>query len=322
MSFVIASDPLCASFFRDMIKLLNNCIYFDIVVRALRHSFKELGIDHSVVSTVDDNDMESTYVVFTTHHTHERLPHRYISYNFEQLVTDKQWPAEFFERLAGASQVWDYSLRNIEVLCDHGIKAVHLPFGYSPCMDSVPVPRVPWQTRAHDWLMLGCMGPLRIAKLQGLLDSYASGGMRDKARVDNNCWGDRLSDAYAAAKVGLNVHFYPGRTILEVHRIVPMVANRVWVVSETSDDAWYDDAYKSIVTFVKPSPDASTLSRKIKAAVDITCALKPEFVEAELDKRRQHLVQNCSYTNYIRQAMACPGDQALRIPGFVVSSNK
>lgn len=301
-----------------MIKLLNNCIYFDIVARALSHSFTELGIQHSVVSAVDHNAADDTYVVFTTHHLHERLPARYISYNFEQLVTDKQWPPEFFGRLAGAMQVWDYSLRNIEALRAHGINAVHLPFGYSPCMDATPVPRVPWQSRAHDWLMLGCMGPLRAAKLKELLDAYGSGSKGDKARVENNCWGQRLMDAYASAKVGINVHFYPGRTILEVHRIVPMVANRVWVVSETSDDAWYDQAYKSIVTFVKASPSHATgeLSRKLKAAVGITCGLSPDAVESELDKRREHLVQHCSYTAYIRKAMALSGhdEQALVIP--------
>jgi hypothetical protein len=42
---------------------------------------------------------ESTFILFLTHEGHVRLPRNYISYNFEQLTTDKQWSPDLFERL-------------------------------------------------------------------------------------------------------------------------------------------------------------------------------------------------------------------------------
>lgn len=39
----------------------------------------------------------ATFITFVTHEG-GKLPPKYISYNFEQLTTDKQWPPDLFER--------------------------------------------------------------------------------------------------------------------------------------------------------------------------------------------------------------------------------
>lgn len=39
------------------------------------------------------------YYVRLTHHTGYDLPKRYISYNLEQLTTDKYWEPPFFNKL-------------------------------------------------------------------------------------------------------------------------------------------------------------------------------------------------------------------------------
>jgi hypothetical protein len=58
------------------------------------------------------------------------LPKYYISYNWEQLTTDKHWNPELFKRFKRAVEVWDYSHLNIEKLALIGIEAKYLPMLY------------------------------------------------------------------------------------------------------------------------------------------------------------------------------------------------
>jgi hypothetical protein len=308
------------------LKILNNCIYFDIVARGLHEALGDLGIDSEVVDAVapedfvTDDDANSTdsaagggaatYVVFTTHHLHEPLPPSYISYNFEQLVTDKAWPDAFFARLRGARQVWDYSLENIRAMERRGgvAGAVHVPFGYCRHMDALPPGVAPgptqWRYRPLDWLMLGSVGPHRAQKLAALAAASEAAGA-DRCLVTNDCWGRDWHAAHLRARVGLNIHYYTGRTILEVHRIIPMVANRVWVVSERSDDPWYDDAYAPLVTFLpRGCADPADVSRALAGAVRlVTDVMDVARVEAELERRRADLVERCSYRGYVEAAL-------------------
>ena len=279
-----------------MIRILNNCIYFDIVAKALSHAFYSLGIMHDIVNAYDgDASTDDVYIIFTTHHLHETLPKRYISYNFEQLITDKAWSPEFFKRLKNAQQVWDYSLENIKVLETYKVvNVLHVPFGYSPTMDINSVKA--YGRRSCEWLMLGAISQIRADKLQDLVKSYAD--KPTKYLITNSCWGRDLERAYVDTKVGINLHYYPGNTILEVHRIIPMVANRIFVVSERSADPWYDEQYKSLVTFLPRGSDS------LKGAVTLSARLLSEPVmEAELDKRCKLLKDKCCFLTYVKEKL-------------------
>lgn len=278
-----------------MIKILNNCIYFDIVARSLSHVLHTLDIDHELTTSILSDDSDDLYIIFTTHHLHEKLPKKYISYNFEQLVTDKDWPAEFFERLSRAKQVWDYSLANIKVLAGkHVTNTIHVPFGYSPIMDISSIK--PFKDRPYDWLMLGAVSQFRADKLGALVKAY--NGHPEKYIVSNNCWDRDLERTYRDTKIGINIHYYPGDTILEVHRIIPMVANRIFVVSERSNDSWYDDLFKGAVTFLPNG--SSSLAGAISVA---TRLLSSEAMEAELSKRQAFLKEKCSYYTFVKDKL-------------------
>lgn len=275
-----------------MIKILNNCIYFDVVGKSLSNAFYTLGIDHEVTQIISSYESDDMYIIFTTHHLHERLPRKYISYNFEQLITDKDWPVEFFKRLSRAQQVWDYSLENINVLAKHAVvNVLHVPFGYSPIMDITGL--LPFKNRQYDWLMLGAVSQFRADKLGALVKSYTASP--EKYIISNNCWGRDLERTYRDSKIGINIHYYPGNTILEVHRIIPMVANRVFVVSERSNDPWYDELFKHIVTFLPQG--SNSLCGAISVATKL---LSSDAMEAELDKRQSFLKSKCSYLEFIK----------------------
>ena len=82
-----------------MLKLVNNSVYFDIVITALSFCLNELNVDHDVVESYPLHHNNNVYLICTTHELDKQLPKKYISYNFEQLTTSKVWSEDFFIRL-------------------------------------------------------------------------------------------------------------------------------------------------------------------------------------------------------------------------------
>lgn len=273
-----------------MLKLLNDSKYFDIVIRALSECFTELNINHKIVTNIE-YDSEDTYIICTTHEP-KALPKNYISYNFEQLSTDKKWDISFFARLKSAKCVWDYSLLNIEVLKSYNISAIHLPLGYAKCMDHNHNHNNQ-KTHIYDFMFIGCLNEKRLKMLNPLLELYYK--KQEKLLINNSCWGSAMEDAFKKTKIGINMHYYGGKTILEIHRIIPLIANRVWVLSEHSDDTFYENQYNRLVTFYDNKHDL------VKKGLKILKKSKNEY-ESETKQRYEYLITNCKYIDYIKAA--------------------
>lgn len=286
------------------VKILSDHSVFHPVATGISESFTALGIPHTVVGKIAEND-SSTYIVFTTNRRTQpgSLPVKYISYNFEQLATNRAWPDVFFNSLRGALQVWEYSLVNVGVLRSRGItNIVYIPYGYSPWMDHAALGSTPWEARSVDWFLTGVHNSVRQAKLAALTQAY--GQHPERYTITQRLWHLDLAKAYRSTKIGLNIHFYVGSTILEVHRIVPMIANRVYVLSEQSADIWYDEEYRSMVTFLPRMSNMTDISRILNHTLHDILALPSERVGSELERRRHHLLTCCSYVHYFKRKIA------------------
>ena len=273
-----------------MIKLLDDCKYFKIVINALHDCFDELGIPNIIVDTIERTD-KSLYLICTTHQI-LYFPPNYISYNFEQLITDKEWSPTFFNNLKNAKMIWDYSLENIKVLNKNNLDAIHLPFGYNKTMEPIKVDI----DKTIDYCFIGCLNQLRLNKMKDLIDVYYKS--QDKLYISNDCWNGQLEDIYNKTKIGLNIHFYNGKSILEVHRIILMIVNKVNVLSETSNDKWYDDIYKNMITFIDLKSNKYDL---VKKGMNILKKSKIDQ-DTQLDNKYNYLIENCLYLNYIKTA--------------------
>ena len=266
-----------------MLKLVNNSIYFKIVINALHESLDELNIYHDVVENYSLDD-DHVYLICTTHENRS-LPKRYISYNFEQLTTNKVWNSSFFEKLRKAELVFDYSLENIKELDKYNIKVHFLPLGYSKTMDN----NICNETKDNkvDFLFTGAMNNYRKSKLTPLIDVYEKS--QDKLVITGDCWGEKLNKLYEKTKIGLNIHFYSGRTILEVHRIIPLIANKIMVISEKSNDSWYDENYNNLIDYFETNN------------YEIEClSLLENYSSDIVEKRYQDLIHNHKYVDYVR----------------------
>jgi hypothetical protein len=270
-----------------MLKLVNNSCYFEIIINALHEALTELDIKHEVVKTYSLVDNNNIYLICTTHEN-ALLPKRYISYNFEQLITTKVWEPIFFENLAKAEIVFDYSLENIKELEKYNIKAHFLPLGYSKNMEyNDDNDNDKTVDKTVDFSFCGSINNSRYDKLKTLISIY--GKKKDKLVISNNYWGDDLKQLYKKTKIGLNIHYYSGKTILEVHRIIPLIANKILVISDKSDDPWYDEKYCNLINFIK-NEDCTLECLKVLQ----------NYNNEIIEKRYQDLVNNHKYIDFVK----------------------
>eukprot|EP00882_Tetradesmus_deserticola_P004307 GHRQ01004551.1.p1 GENE.GHRQ01004551.1~~GHRQ01004551.1.p1 ORF type:complete len:390 (+),score=47.29 GHRQ01004551.1:150-1319(+) len=304
----------------------NSSYYFTYVAEALHHTLVELGIECTVAQDLPPS-ANVTAITFTTHELGASLPKHYISYNFEQLITDKQWHPDMWKRFKAAQMVWDYSLENIKVLHAHNIShTVHVPLGYASTMDSPATPAA--LARDVDVLFYGVLRsdicqhryPLLEAVGHAVRQKNGSGvqcasewapataiNETDMARLalqqlqlptavlTSSCWGEALQQMYRRSKVALNLHCYVGKTILEVHRLLPLVVNRVIVLSEHSDDPWWDAQYSDIVNFTQ----GTELIEDMRAVLQQSA----HTFTSEAEHRYQRLLACCSYNRYVGAAL-------------------
>lgn len=253
-------------------------------MKALAGVFDEIGIAHAISSSTANSN--TTYITCMTHDLGVKLPAKYISYNFEQLTTDKNWTESVFQRFRRALMVWDFSLENVHLLRQRGIVALHVPLGWEPSMET--------QSRFHastnrpiDVMFVGAMNARRSALLEAIRS--------DKSLISSlgAAWGPDLLRLYGQAKVALNLHFYGGRQLLETHRIIPLVVNRVWVVSEYSHDAWLDTEFQGVVNFT----DGSNIANMTKLIIDY-----PHYDDV-VQSRYILFKSCCKYITYVQRAL-------------------
>lgn len=259
--------------------LLDNLVHFSYVVHGLHHSLLDLGIPNNITNTI--NNPDAIYILCTAHRA--PLPPKFIAYNFEQLTTTKEWPQTLFEHLKKAIMVWDFSLENISVLKKHGIPAVHVPLGYDASMEHL----LPPVKKDIAVMFVGTLNSRRKTVLQ----NFSKPPVLNVTVV--NAWGPSLSRWYSRSKIALNMHYYEGLQLLEIHRIIPFLIHRVWVVSERSHDAWLDNEYSDLVDFYP--------LQELKAGC--MHILNQSNYDMVVERRYMMFKQRCMYKHYIKNIL-------------------
>jgi hypothetical protein len=269
------------------LKILNNSKFFLEIAAALNEALCALGVDCELVNTTYNE--QDTYIIFTTHELNFELPKFYIAYNFEQLG-GKRWPDQFFYRLKNAVQVWDYSELNVRMLLTKEIEAKFVPYGYAKCHTKISGGVS--AKKQLDVVFLGFPSERRAQKLSQVEQVSLVTPKLYSYKQEYNCFGEDLIRLYSDSTIGLNVHYYFGLTILEVPRLIPMIANKVWVISEPSDDRWYDAKMTGCVTIVPADKFVLEILKVLN--------MNPEERDAEVNKRLEYLQTECSYESYLR----------------------
>ena len=272
-----------------MLYIVDNSLYFYQIAEALSESLTALGVENKLVKKIDLKK-EELYLLFTVNPLEfDQLPKRYIVYNYEQLTTNRVWNDDFYKKLKGAKSVWDYSLKNIKHLQEKGINAIHVPYGYSPCLEVTSSNT----DKPNDILFLGTLNMRRKINLLSIKQTTYEGNKEPKLVVHQQCFKDNYDNEIQKCKMVVNIHYYIGGTILEVSRIIPLLANKCLVISEPSYDEWYDEKLKKCIKFV----EVEKMPKMCKVCLD-NRALLDKFV----DNGYQWLKENFNYQHFIKES--------------------
>lgn len=262
-----------------MIHLLYNNKYLYDVIDSVMYLLMYYDIKCELVEEIKDDDM--MYMIFTINSV-RKLPKNYIVYNFEQLVTCREWNDVFFERCSKAKIILDYSLENIKVFKEKGLEAVHIPYGWTPFHEYNSI----ISKKDLNVIFLGSKSVRRDSVLSKLGKNIF---------YRNNVFGERYDEIVSRAKVSLNIHYYEGSSILEVTRIVPLVCRGILVVSERSSDKYYDDKMEGIIIYIDDieNLDLSKLSLMYnrEKCLNSKCLLIERLNMVELNKDKINLLK-------------------------------
>lgn len=201
-------------------------LVFREVLFLLRNSLRDLG--HKVEIVPNQLNPGSLNIIIGYHLLNwgDYLEQAdYIPFQFEQLDTKTGWYSDSVAKvLAGATQVWDYSLRNIDFLKERGIESRHVPIGYHPDLRVVPEA----QEKDIDVLFYGSVNDRRRQLMQRL-------ARHCNARFEAGVFGAERDALIARSRIVLNLHYYDTK-IMESVRIAHLLNNGCFVISESSAD--------------------------------------------------------------------------------------
>jgi hypothetical protein len=226
----------------------SNTVFVD-VVESLKTLFQSKQITVNVTHTLDKTD-KNTWILFGVNELPPSilLPENYIVYQLEQIcVEGNKWLTEkYVQIMKGAKQVWDYSMRNVNLLVRYGVKNVFcVPISYSDNLKIVDCSKIPDSEKDIDVLFIGGMSPRRKALLDKLML------VKDiKVYIaDGGLWGDERISVLKRSKIVINIHYYGPESLLETVRLSVLLANTCFVVSETGGETGMDKKYTKGVVF-------------------------------------------------------------------------
>lgn len=214
----------------------------------------------------------------------------YIVYNFEQFTSNKIWPETYIYFLKNALFVIDYSISNVIKFHDMKINSYFLPYTINLFTDfsnmsdmlnmSNPINKMSNPiVKDIDILFIGSLNKKRKHWIDKLLK------LPFNVKIATNIYFEKSIECFARSKILLNIHYYDGKTILEVVRICSALENNCIVLSEKSDDEYYNMLYEPLLEIV----NINTMEQRIK---DIL-----ENYNMELQKNEEKIKNNLTLTS-------------------------
>lgn len=208
----------------------NKYFYFisQFIYKLLSEYFNNIYLDYYNNSYIFTDDL---YILF---YILDKLPQNYIVYNFEQFTTNKKWSNSYYNFLNNAIINIDYSINNIIKLHKNNINSFFLPFF------SLNLFKYQYYIKKDiDILFLGNINQRRKSFLNKL--NFLN------ITIINNVFFDDSIKLLARSKILLNIHYYDGDSILEVVRIIPALENNCIIISEKSNDIYYNNKFNNII---------------------------------------------------------------------------
>jgi len=232
-------------------------------------SLTKLG--HQVTNSVNRFKTESKNIIFGMHQcpvdvVRHDIPKDSIIYSLEQMRSSdpecRRWARKYRDL-----EVWDYSLRNIEVLKEFGLKNVkHCQIGYVPELSYFE--RNPPQDRDIDILFFGCPSPRRMEILEKFNENKKINFVSFQGK-----YGDERDEQIKRSKLVINLHNHDTE-IFEMVRVTHLIQNKVPVLCEVNPGT-------EIPNYMEGTVFTSTRNKFVDTAYDLLKNPKQLDINAE-----------------------------------------
>lgn len=261
-----------------MVQLIiyNNSPYFYHISQIVYDNFKKYMNNEEVELVNCNKDYIFTDNIYITFIPFDQLaPNKYIVYNFEQFTTNKIWDISYINFLKNAIYTIDYSILNVIKLTEYNINSYFL--SYMPHKINKYTTNI---SKDIDILFIGTLNNRRLEWLNQLSNF--------NIKIVNNIFFDNSLELFARSKILLNIHYYEGDTVLEVTRIIPGLENNCIILSELSNDEYYDNLYKDIIKW--------TTKKSIIDDINNILINYDKLIEIN-NKKFHHLSTNINYSD-------------------------
>lgn len=235
------------------------------LVTALVAGIKEKYQIHTEIyhkDGINNFNSDTLYIFVDLHHFYNitKLPKYYIMYNFLQAECRKKKTLRVADKARNAIQLWDYSPLNIKFF-EHSIsniKTAYVPFGYSKTYElsqSEDIKKIN---------AIGFLGDLNSPRRQNIVRDIKNKTGHDITTSKIKLFGDSKARFLRSTKIMLNIHKVDSATILETARIVTLLSNGCFVISEKSNDQDLMNIYQGKVIFADPHEIADQVDYYLK----------------------------------------------------------
>lgn len=232
-------------------------------------SLQKLGYD--VTNSTNDFAPDRKNIVFGMHHcpvdvVRHDIPKDTIIYSLEQMREQPEcmrWCRKY-----RGFEVWDYSMRNVEVLQKAGVENInHCKIGYVPEISYFE--RNKPQERDIDILAYLSPSPRR----EHIMKQFADNKKLNFVHIQST-YGDDRDEYIKRAKLVINLHNHDNQ-IFEMVRVTHLIQNKVPVLCERNPDTDFPDYMEGTVF-------TSTYNRFVDTAYRLL--KKPEELDTQAEK--------------------------------------
>lgn len=260
---------------------------FHEIEAAVFFSLQKLGYD--VTNSVNDFASDRRNIVFGMHHcpvdvVRHDIPKDTIVYSLEQMREQPEC-MRWCRKYRGL-EVWDYSMRNKEVLQKAGVENIkHCKIGY--------VPEISYFERNkpedRDIDILAYMSP--SSRRLHIMQQFANNQKLNFVHIEST-YGDARDEYIKRAKLVINLHNHDNQ-IFEMVRVSHLIQNKVPVLCERNPDTDFPDYMEGTVF-------TSTYNRFVDTAYKLL--KKPEELDAQAEKGLE-IFKKSPMENFLKEVL-------------------
>ena len=250
-------------------------------------TLQRMGYD--VTNSTNDFAPDRRNIVFGMHHcpvdvVRHDIPKDTIIYSLEQM---KEQPEcmRWCRKYRGL-EVWDYSIRNAEVLRKAGVENIkHCKIGYVPEISYFE--RNKPEDRDIDILAFMSPSPRR----EHIMKQFANNPKINFVAIQST-YGDERDDYIKRAKLVINLHNHDNQ-IFEMVRVSHLIQNKVPVLAERNPDTDFPE-------YMEDTVFTSTYNRFVDTAYKIL--KKPEELDAQAEKGLE-IFKKSPMENFLKEVL-------------------